>query len=106
MDWKDAAILSIPKKGDLQWCDNLHGISLLDVVGKVFARIIQERLQMVAEHLLPESQSGFRKGTGYSDMVFVVRQLLEKTREHEDFLFTLFVDLRKAYDSIPRQALW
>ena len=39
-------------------------------------------------------------------MIFVARQLLEKAREHQDSLFTLFVDLRKAYDSVPREALW
>ena len=39
-------------------------------------------------------------------MIFVVRQLFEKAREHQESLFTLFVDLRKAYDSVPRDALW
>ena len=37
-----------PRKGiDLQHCDNWRGISLLDVVGKLFARVIQERLQVI-----------------------------------------------------------
>ena len=36
-------------------------------------------------------------------MIFVARRLLEKAREHEDDLFTLFVDLQKAYDSVPRK---
>ena len=35
-DWRDAIIVPIPKKGDLTLCDNWRGISLLDVVGKVF----------------------------------------------------------------------
>ena len=39
-------------------------------------------------------------------MIFVARQLIEKTREHEDSLFVMFVDLKKAYDSVPRNALW
>ena len=105
-DWKNAEVVPIPKKGDLQRCDNWRGISLLDVVGKVFARIIQERLQVIAERVLPESQSGFRRGRGCCDMIFVARQLLEKAREHQDSLFVLFVDLKKAYDSVPREALW
>ena len=71
-------------------------ISLLEVAGKVFARILQDRLQVVAEKVLPESQCGFRKGRGCVDMFFAARQLVEKSKEHDDSLFVLFVDLRKA----------
>ena len=60
-DWCDAILVPIPKKGDLSSCDNWRGISLLDVVGKVVARVLQERLQKVAEDELPESQCGFRR---------------------------------------------
>ena len=105
-DWKDAEIVPIPKMGDLKHCDNWWGISLLDVVGKVFARILQERLQTVVERVLPESQCGFRKGRGCNDAIFTARQLVEKCREHHNSLFIMFVDLRKAYDSVPRPALW
>ena len=105
-DWQDAVVVPIPKKGDLKQCDHWRGISLLDVVGKVLGRIVQGRLQVIAEKILPESQSGFRKGRGCADMIFVARQLVEKAREHGESLYVLFVDLRKAYDSVPRQALW
>ena len=60
------------------------------MVGKVFARIIQERLQVIADR---DSQCGFRKGRGCCYMIFVARQLLEKSREHHDTLFTLSIDL-------------
>ena len=39
-------------------------------------------------------------------MIFCARQLMEKAREHNTTLYLLFIDLRKAYDSIPREALW
>ena len=42
---------------------------------------------MIAEGLLPDSQCGFRKGRGFTDMIFAARQLMEKTREHGDYLF-------------------
>ena len=107
-DWRDAEleVVPIPKKGNLKLCDNWQGISVLDVVGKVFARILQERLQKLAEKVLPESQCGFRKRSGCVGMIFAARQLLEKCREHDDALFVLFIDLKKAYDSVPRDALW
>jgi len=37
-------------------------------------------------------------------LIFCVRQLVEKTIEHRSKVFLLFVDLCKAYDSVPRQA--
>ena len=105
-DWSDAILIPIPKKGDLSRCDNWRGISLLEVVGKVMARILQERLQQVAEDELPESQCCFRRGRGCSDMTFVIRQLVEKSVEHHSKQFLVFVDLKKAYDSVPRAVLW
>ena len=105
-DWPDATIIPIPKKGNLKLCANWRGIALLEVVGKVVARVIQARLQKVAEEELPESQCGFREGCRSSDMLFTVRQLVEKTIEHHSKQFILFVDLTKAYDTVPREALW
>ena len=73
-DWKNAVVVPTPRTGDLKVCDNnWKGISLLDVVGKILARIVQERLQQIAEQILPESQSSFRKSGGCVDMIFVVR---------------------------------
>ena len=105
-DWRDALLVPIQKKGDLSRCDNWRGISLLDVVGKVAARVLQGRRQLLAEDLLPESQCGFRKERSCTDMIFLIRQLLEKSWGHRAKVFVTFVDLRKAYDSIPRRALW
>ena len=51
-------------------------------MGKVVARVIQGRLHKLAERVLPESQCGFRRGRGCTDMVFTVQQLTEKAIEH------------------------
>ena len=105
-DWRNALLVPIPKKGNRHHYDNWRGISLLDVAGKLFARILQDRLTIVAEENLPESQCGFRRGRGCLDMVYVVRQLIAKSYEHQSLLCAMFIDLKKAYNSIPRQALW
>ena len=72
------------------------------MVGKLLGRLLQNRLQSAAEAVLPEAQPG----RGCSDAIFTVRQLAEKAFEHRVKLFCLFIDLRKAYDSVPRLALW
>ena len=105
-DWVDAVIVPIPKKGDLSDCNNWRGISLFDVVCKVTARILQDRLQQLVDEELPVSQCGLRKGRGCTDMIFAVRQLVEKTWEHLTKAFILFIDLRNAYDSVPHRAMW
>ena len=96
----------IPKKGDLSICDNWHGIALLDIVGKVVGRLIQNRLQQFGEETLPETQCGFRQGRYCTDQIFTAMQLVEKLFEHRLSGFFIFVDLKKAYDSIPRAAFW
>ena len=105
-EWVDAIFIPIPMKGNLRSCDNWRGISLLEVMGKVVARIIQGRLQKLAERELPESQCGSRQGRSCTDMVFTIRQLTEKASEHQAKQFFIFVHLKKAYDSISQEALW
>ena len=102
----DALLVAVPKKGDLSLCDNWRGINLLDVMGKLFARVINDRLQLVVEEVISGTQCGFRTGRGCVDMIFCVHQLVEKAIEHNTEVFLLFVNLRKAYDSVPRRALW
>lgn len=57
-EWRDAMLIPVPKKGDLTVCDNWRGISLLDLVGKLFAKVIQKRLQGVVEEVVLDSQCG------------------------------------------------
>ena len=48
---------------------------------------------------------GFREDVAVQ-MIFMVRQLAEKVIEHDKLQYFIFVDLRKAYNSVPREALW
>ena len=55
-DLIDAIICILFKKGDRSDCGNYRGISLLSVVGKIFADIVLQRLKRLAELVYPESQ--------------------------------------------------
>ena len=39
-------------------------------------------------------------------LIFVVRQLVKKAFEHQTKQYMIFVDLRKACDSVSREAMW
>ena len=56
--------------------------------------------------LLPESQCGFKKNKGWTDMIFTARQLEEKCQEQNVDLYMTFVDLTKAFDTVSRVGLW
>lgn len=57
-DMRDAKIITLYKnKGERSDCNNYRGISLLSIVGKVFARVILTRLQKLAEHVYQSTLS-------------------------------------------------
>ena len=107
-EYKDASIVHLYKrKGNRKACDNHRGISLLSIAGKTLARVMLNRLITHLERdLLPESQCGFRSGRSTVDMIFAVRQLQEKCQEQNVDLYTTFVDLTKAFDTVCREGLW
>nr|VZI37492.1 unnamed protein product [Spirometra erinaceieuropaei] len=89
-DFKDATIVHLYKrKGNRQVCDNHRGISLLNIAGKIFARILLNRLNNQLEQgLLPESQCGFRRHRGTTDMIFAARQIQERCQEMRTHLYS------------------
>nr|VZI37437.1 unnamed protein product [Spirometra erinaceieuropaei] len=107
-DFKYATIVHLYKrKGNHQVCDNHRGISLLNIGGKIFAHILLNRLNNHLEQgLLPETQCGFRRHRGTTDMIFAARQLQEKCQEMRTHLHSTFVDLTKAFDTVNREGLW
>ena len=84
-------------KGD---CNNYSGISLLSVVGKVFACVILKRSQSLADRVLPESS------LEEINMIFSLSHLQEKCFEQQKPLFIAFVDLTKAFDTVNRSGLY
>ena len=105
--WKDASIVIINKKGDRTDCENYRGNSLLSIAGKIFARILFNRLSThITPGVVPETQCGFRGNQSTVDMIFCLRQLQEKCIEQDRPLCMVFVDFRKAFDAVGRTGLW
>ncbi|KAI0236956.1 hypothetical protein LSAT2_012515 [Lamellibrachia satsuma] len=105
--FKDALIVNIYKrKGDRQDCGNYRGISLMAIASKIFAKILLQRLLVVANYILPEAQCGFRSSRSTIDVIFTFRPLQEKAAEQNKPLYIAFVDFSKAFDSISHPCLW
>jgi len=51
-------------------------------------------------------QCGFRRNRSTTDHIFCIRQILEKKWEHNEAVHQLFIDFKKAYDSVRREALY
>ena len=53
-----------------------------------------------------ESQFGFMPGRSTTDAIFILKQTIEKHREGQKNIRVTFIDLEKAYHSIPREEIW
>ena len=107
VDWVIACMVPIYKdKGDVHECSNFRGISLLSLVGKVYGRVLINRIRDKTENVIAEVQSGFRRGRGCTDQIFIVRQICEKYLEKGKDVYFAFLDLEKVYDRVDRDAMW
>ena len=92
-------------KGSARDTVNFRPISLLSIPGKVYALILLHRVSDQVDSQLLESQCAW-SNRGLSDATYTLRSIMYKCHRYKQSLYLAFVDLRKAYDSIPRDALW
>ena len=103
-EWKTAHISNLYKKGDRRQCSNYRGLSVTNSLSRLYGKIIKTRIeQQITEE---EEQNGFRAGRSCSDNLFCLKQLLEKRIVRNLETHIVFVDLMKAYDSVPLNRLW
>ncbi|KAL4084268.1 hypothetical protein QTP88_028093 [Uroleucon formosanum] len=93
------------QKGDPLNFNNYRGIALLNVSYTILAYCIFDRIKPRTEELLGDYQCGFRQNRSTTDQIFNLRQIFQKAWEYDNNLCVLFVDFKKAYDSIHRPSL-
>ena len=72
--WSAGEIIPLHKKGDKNNVDNYRSITLLSTLGKLFSRILNNRLSTWAEtySVYIEAQAGFREHMSTTDNSFVL----------------------------------
>ena len=106
--WAESLVVSIPKKGDLADMNNYRGISLMATVLKVVCVILSTRINEAAEAggLFSRSQAGFRQREECVTQVACVVEIIQRRRIVNEPTYVVFVDLKKAYDTVPHEALF
>jgi hypothetical protein len=105
-EWKESVIVPVYEKGDKTDCSNYRGISLLSTTYKILSNILLSRLTPYAEEMIGDHQCGFQGNRATTDHIFSICQILEKKLEYNDAVHQLFIDSKKAYDSVKGEVLY
>ena len=73
--WTQSLIITLPKKDNLQLCQNYRTISLISHWSKVMLKVILNRLKLQAEEIIAEGQARFRAGRSTTEQVLNLRIL-------------------------------
>ena len=106
-EWKKARVTPIYKSGDKTKCENYRPISILPIISKVFEKeVFRQVYSYLTDHcLLSKYQSGFRpKHSTLSALIQICDDLLNNMDQGK-ISCIVFLDIRKAFDSINHDIL-
>jgi hypothetical protein len=107
--WKNNILTPLHKSDRLDDPSNFRGIAVSSCLGKLFSKLLQSRLESKCEReqLIDRSQGSGKKGSRTSDHLVVIRFLIDKyVTAGGKKLFAAFFDIRRAFDTIPRNLLF
>ena len=98
---KRGIISLIPKKNkDKTLLENLRPISLLNVDYKILTKSIAKRLEKVLPKIINSDQTGYIKGRFIGENVRLIQDVMSHTKQEEKPGIAIFLDFRKAFDTI------
>jgi hypothetical protein len=79
-----------------------RGIALLEVIYKLISSIINRRLAKALSRKLHDGIHGFRTSRGTGTAIMETKLLMQLTQRSNKPLHMIFLDLKKAYDTLDR----
>ena len=70
---------------------------------KIVERVLEKRIRGLVT--IDDMHFGFMPGKGTTHALFILRRMQEKFRETKQKLYMCFVDLKKAFDRVPRKVM-
>ena len=96
-EWQHGEITRLYKgKGTKGKCSNERGITLASNIGKLFERIINERISKIVE--ITDAQAGGRAGSATTDHLLILNQAIKSAKNRRKDMYVGFLDVTKAYD--------
>ena len=100
--WSIGNLIPIPKSGNLSEYENYRGIMLTAIAAKLTNKMILKRIQPEIDKRLRPNQNGFRPGRSTTAQILALRRIIEGVKNNNLKSIIVFVDFRKAFDSIHR----
>jgi sorting nexin-29 len=106
--WRVGVVCPVPKKPGATDKDDFRGIVVGNAVAKLYSMVLLARLDAWAERcrVRARGQFGFRTGKGTEDATFLLHHAVEMYKKKGQPVYAVFVDFKKAYDSVVRDKLW
>lgn len=107
--WSETLLLLFHKKGDTNDPYNYRGIALCNSLMKVFTQAQQTKLAKWCEKrkIFGEIQNGFRATRSCIDYIFILQSAIHfRLRLGKSRVFALFIDLKRAFDSVSHSLLY
>ena len=73
---------------------------------KILSNTLLSKLTASAEEIVVDYQCGFPRNRSTADHILCICRILEKKWEYNEAVHQLFIYLKKAYDSVRREALY
>ena len=106
-DWKIANISAIFKKGNKNYPNNYHPVSLTAIVCKILESIIRDYMvnHMKVNNLFSDKQFGFIGGRSTMLQLLKVIDIWTEILDQEGSLDAIYCDFMKAFDKVPHKRL-
>ena len=106
--WNNSIITPLHKKGCRADPDNYRAVAVSSTIGKLFSTIILNRIINFKNSNKPDpiNQLGFAKGAQTYDHILTLNTITSKYKKLKKPVYAVFVDFRKAFDSVCREALF
>ena len=104
---KVGKVSPIFKKGNVQLFHNYRPISVLPIFGKIFEKIIYNRLYsfLTSEGMIYKKQFGFRKHHSIAHAInYSINQIINELQQKKHVI-GIFIDLSKAFDTIDHNKI-